>query len=87
MATCKVCGNEYDQSFQLWLGGETQSFDSIECAFYAVAPRCACCDRQIIGRGIETAGIFFCCAHCARQYEPSGLESYQYTSEIIYALG
>jgi|GEM_PF-826777 len=68
MATCEVCGNHYDQSFELRLGGEAQVFDSFECAFYAVAPTCACCDNRIAEHGIEVAGLFFCCAHCMQHY-------------------
>ncbi len=84
MATCEVCGYQYDQTFELWLGGETEILDNVERAFYDVAPRCEQCDRRIFGRGIETGGIFFCCVHCAREYERAGLQQqrYQYASEI-----
>jgi len=89
MAICEVCGNEYDQSFELWLGGETHILDAVECAFYEVAPRCACCERRIVGRGIETGGIFFCCAHCAREYQAVGLQAraYPYVLEKNHVLG
>ena len=40
MATCEVCGNDYDKAFQLTAGGETHTFDSFECAIHAVAPTC-----------------------------------------------
>ena len=32
MATCEVCGNEYDKSFELIVAGARHTFDSFECA-------------------------------------------------------
>ena len=32
MATCDVCGNDYDKSFTLQQGGRSSTFDSFECA-------------------------------------------------------
>jgi hypothetical protein len=32
MATCEVCGNEYDKSFELIAAGARHVFDSLECA-------------------------------------------------------
>jgi hypothetical protein len=43
MATCEVCGNEYDKTFELIRGGETRTFDSFECAIQAMAPTCGHC--------------------------------------------
>lgn len=89
MATCEVCGKHYNQSSELWLGGEIQTFDNVECAFYAVTPRCAHCDRRIDKQGIEVAGVLFCCAHCAREREAIDLQkdTYEYSFEHIgYAL-
>lgn len=65
MATCDVCGNDYDKSFTLQQGGRSGTFDSFECAIHAFAPRCAHCDCAIIGHGVEGNGRIFCCAHCA----------------------
>jgi len=90
MATCKVCGNKYDQSSELWLRGEIQVIDSFECAFYDRAPRCAHCDGRITKQGIEVAGILFCCAHCAREHEALELQAptYEYSIDnVSYALG
>ena len=43
MATCDVCGNEYDKAFQVMRQGRTMTFDSFECAIHAMAPACAHC--------------------------------------------
>jgi hypothetical protein len=65
MATCEVCGNKYDKSFEVKMGGETHVFDSFECAIHALAPTCKHCKCRIIGHGVEANGSIFCCAHCA----------------------
>ncbi len=39
MAQCEVCGNEYDKTFEVRLGGQSHIFDSFECAIHALAPR------------------------------------------------
>lgn len=64
---CDVCGNNYDKSFQVMLGGKTMTFDAFECAIHALAPRCSHCECRILGHGVEADGAIFCCAHCARQ--------------------
>jgi hypothetical protein len=66
MASCEVCGNDYDKSFVLTLGGEEHTFDSFECAIHALAPQCAHCGCRIVGHGHEANGAMYCCAHCAR---------------------
>ena len=67
MATCEVCGNEYDKCFKVILEGKTHTFDCFECAIHALAPQCHCCGCQIIGHGVEDEGTIYCCAACARQ--------------------
>jgi nitrite reductase/ring-hydroxylating ferredoxin subunit len=67
VATCEVCGNEYDKSFEVTVGGQTHSFDSFECAIHALAPTCEHCGCRIIGHGVEADGRIFCCAHCAQE--------------------
>jgi hypothetical protein len=69
MATCEVCGNDYDKAMQITVaGGESHTFDSFECAIHKLAPRCDHCGVTIIGHGLEAGdGRFFCCAHCAKQ--------------------
>jgi hypothetical protein len=75
MATCEVCGNDYDKSFEVTgHDGATHVFDSFECAIHAVAPECEHCGCRIIGHGVETDGRMFCCAHCAEQEGVSGLQ-------------
>lgn len=67
MATCEVCGNDYDMSFEVVAAGERHVFDSFECAIHRMAPVCEHCGCQVIGHGHQVEGRFFCCAHCARQ--------------------
>lgn len=71
MATCEVCGNEYDKAMEITREGKTRVFDSFECAVHALAPTCGHCGVRILGHGIEAGGAMFCCAHCA---ESQGVE-------------
>jgi hypothetical protein len=71
MATCEVCGNDYDKTMEVTRDGESHVFDSFECAIHALAPTCAHCGCRIIGHGLEASGTFYCCAHCA---QASGVE-------------
>ena len=73
MARCDVCGNEYDKSFDVTVGGASHTFDSFECAIHALAPTCGHCGVKIIGHGVESDGRIFCCAHCAEQEGVAGL--------------
>lgn len=74
MAKCDVCGNDYDKSFTITMAGRTQTFDSFECAIYALAPRCSHCGCAVIGHGVESRGTMFCCAHCAQHEGVAGLK-------------
>ena len=65
MATCEVCGNDYDKTLEIKHEGESHVFDSFECAIHALAPSCDHCGCRIVGHGIEADGTMFCCAHCA----------------------
>jgi hypothetical protein len=65
MATCDVCGNDYDKAFNITMNGRTRTFDSFECAIHALAPVCDHCHCKIIGHGVEADGSMYCCAHCA----------------------
>jgi hypothetical protein len=67
MRTCEACGNTYDKSFEIAIGGTTHIFDCFQCAIQVLAPRCHHCAVAIIGQGMEARGQYFCCAHCARQ--------------------
>ena len=41
MAQCEVCGNDYDRTMAITLGGEPHVFDSFECTIHALAPQSA----------------------------------------------
>jgi hypothetical protein len=73
MATCDVCGNDYDKAFQITRAGRTMTFDSFECAIHAMAPHCAHCQCHILGHGVEAGGKIYCCAHCARRSGEHGI--------------
>lgn len=73
MPACEVCGNEYDKAFQVIRDGATHTYDSFECAIHALAPRCDHCECRILGHGVESDGLIFCCAHCAAESGVSGL--------------
>ena len=72
MATCEVCGNDYEMAFEVITAGQKHTFDSFECAIHALAPVCEHCQCRVIGHGVEANGHFYCCAHCAHE---SGVES------------
>jgi hypothetical protein len=72
MAKCDVCGNDYDNAFKIVQGSREMTFDSLECAAHAMAPRCHHCECRILGHGVEAGGHVFCCAHCARHTDHSG---------------
>jgi hypothetical protein len=67
MGRCDQCGNEYDKSFQIQMGGESYTFDSFECAIQRLAPNCENCGCRIIGHGVEQDDQIYCCAHCAEK--------------------
>jgi hypothetical protein len=73
MATCEVCGNDYDKAMEVTREGTTRTFDSFECAIHAMAPTCAHCGVRIVGHGVEGQGSIYCCAHCAAQEGVEGL--------------
>jgi hypothetical protein len=75
MANCEVCGNDYDKSFEVSVGGGTHTFDSFECAIHALAPTCNHCGIRIVGHGMEgKTGVMFCCANCAKQEGIKGVK-------------
>jgi hypothetical protein len=65
MARCEVCGNEYENCFEVVVEGARHTFDSFECAIHALAPKCSHCECHVIGHGIEAGGKTYCCSHCA----------------------
>ncbi len=74
MATCEVCGNDYDKAMEITSAGVTHVFDSFECAIHALAPRCEHCGCTVVGHGHEADGAIYCCAHCARSAGASQLK-------------
>jgi hypothetical protein len=73
MATCEVCGNDYESAMTIEKDGASHVFDSFECAIHALAPTCEHCGCRIIGHGIQSGDRFFCCANCARQAGVEGV--------------
>lgn len=69
MGKCDNCGNEYEKTFNVMMGDETHTFDSIECAARMLAPKCQTCGTRILGHGVEQDERIYCCAHCARETE------------------
>jgi hypothetical protein len=65
MPRCETCGNDYDKTMKITLGGASHTFDSFECAIQALAPSCAHCGCRVIGHGVEENGRTYCCTHCA----------------------
>ncbi len=74
MATCAVCGNDYDKAFSVTMAGRTQTFDSFECAIHALAPHCEHCGCKVVGHGVEHDGAVFCCVSCAKHAGVVGLK-------------
>ena len=73
MGVCATCGNHYDKSFDVTMGGETFTFDSFECAAARLAPVCGACGVRVLGHGVESDGAVYCCAHCAGRAGAEGL--------------
>lgn len=73
MAQCDVCGNDYEQSFQVVQEGGTWTFDCFECAIHRLAPACGHCGCRVIGHGTQAGGKVYCCAHCARHVGAAGV--------------
>jgi len=76
MAVCEVCGNDYEQSFEIRMNGKTHVFDSFECAIHKLAPSCAQCGIRIVGHGMQNGETQYCSAHCARRAGVTGLNDH-----------
>ncbi|MCW2946491.1 MAG: hypothetical protein JWR24_3208 [Actinoallomurus sp.] len=76
MAACEVCGNDYDDAFEVRMGGQTHVFDSFECAIHRLAPSCEHCDCRVIGHGVQSGDLIFCCAACAVSEGADGLRDH-----------
>src|SRR5690242_5854573 len=73
MGKCAQCGNDYDESFEVKMGGRTLVFDSFECAIQALAPVCPHCGVRIVGHGVQHGEAICCCVHCAKHEGVKGL--------------
>jgi hypothetical protein len=73
MATCKVCGNDYDHSFEIVRNGQSTTYDCFECAIHDLAPSCAHCQCRVIGHGVAVGEMVYCCAHCANAHGAAGV--------------
>lgn len=82
MNRCDQCGNDYSQTFSVELDGRKYSFDCFECAIEMLAPKCQECGTRVIGHGVESKGMIFCCAHCARQEGVTTLRDHYSTDDF-----
>ena len=73
MGVCATCGNTYDKTFDVTIADRMHTFDSFEFAIHLVAPRCVHCGCAVIGHGVESDGVIYCCAHCAEAVGVAGL--------------
>lgn len=85
MNKCEVCGNEYEATFDVVIGGERHTFDCFECAIAALAPVCGHCGVRIIGHGVEAWQRTFCCASCAEKAGVHGLRDH--VREVVALTG
>ena len=62
MATCEVCKNEYDKTFEVFVAGKRHTFDSFECAIHALVPICPHCHCRVVGarRGAGGQNLLLC---------------------------
>src|SRR5437773_1925492 len=57
MATCEMCGNDYDKAFTVTMAGHQHTFDSFECAINALAPTCNHCGCRLTDRDITVRAV------------------------------
>jgi hypothetical protein len=62
---CEVCGHESEDAFEVVRHVGRHTFDTFECAIYALAPQCANCGVRVMGHGVIEDDHTFCCTHCA----------------------
>ena len=62
---CEVCGQQSEDGFEVVRHVGKHTFDTFECAIYAMAPVCAHCSVRVIGHPVKEDDHTFCCAHCA----------------------
>lgn len=67
MQRCEQCGMESRWTFAISMDGTTHTFDSFECALFAMAPACNHCGCRILGHPALVDDELYCCTHCAEQ--------------------
>lgn len=84
MEKCEQCGNGSPYCFVIEAGGKRHTFDSFECAIFAMAPACGHCGCRILGHGVEVEPAqsgeleerqIYCCRHCAQSHQAALLAS------------
>jgi DNA-directed RNA polymerase subunit RPC12/RpoP len=73
MGKCAHCGNDYDQSFTVTMGGRTMIFDLVRMRDRRDGTVCPRCGVRIVGHGVQHVTTIFCCVHCAKHEGISGL--------------
>lgn len=76
MARCMTCGNDYEPSLELTLGGHADTFDAFERAIHKLAPTCLLCGCRILGHGVQSEHRLYCSAHRARQHGVAGITTH-----------
>ncbi len=66
MTKCETCGSTSARTLDISVNGVSHSYDSLECAIFALAPRCANCSELVVSRGIAAKELIFCGDSCAR---------------------
>ena len=56
MIKCEICGHDYDKGVEVVVYGQPHRLHNFACAVRALAPRCAYCQRGIVGRGPAAPG-------------------------------
>ena len=69
MGKCAQCGNNYDQSFEVTMGGRTLTFDSFECAICRARAGLPPLRRKVLVHGDLCGPVK--CAQCGNNYDQS----------------
>ena len=74
MGICSLCGNDYDKSFEVTLGGKSYTFDSFGIRHPSPGPGLRPLRLPDHRARNEVDGRFFCCVHCAETDGVAGLK-------------
>ena len=58
MPICELCGNAYEKTFEVFVGGKRHIFDSFECAIQTLDPQCPQCGCRIMDMGSKRMDEF-----------------------------